>query len=70
MVHVAPLEVPRLVLDIISDATAKALKSQDFAESLTCLDLPPGHLGFSETRAVVKDESDRNVKHIKKVMKK
>jgi tripartite-type tricarboxylate transporter receptor subunit TctC len=70
MVLVATKKVPQSILDNLSQAMAKAMKSADFIESLRRLSLAPGYLGSAETKAFVKAESERNGENIKKMMAK
>ena len=66
MVLVAAKKVPQSILDTLSEAMARAMKSPDFIESLQRVGLAPDYLGSAETKAFVKAESERSGKNIKK----
>ena len=68
MVLVAPNAVPTEILDTISAAMEKAMKSESFVESLRRLSLEPSYLGPEGTKIFVKSESERNGINIKQMM--
>ena len=68
MVLVATKDVPQDILDTISSAMEKAMKSESFITSLNRLSLDPAYLGSLATKEFVKAESDRNAENIKKTM--